>query len=120
MPPARAAECWAVLTDRYKTFLDRCVPDEPDPLQESIQGLLCKPHRDGRFLLLQVGDGCSTEQVYVRFPDGREHWIHRRDLRIVGGRLRDVPKRGRIRMGRTSLMGAIAHGIRTGRAFRGR
>jgi hypothetical protein len=120
MPQTSTAECWAVLTDRYKTFLDRCVPDPPDPLQESTQALLCKPHRDGRLLLLQLGDGCGFDQVYVRFPDGRENYIRRTDLAIVTGSLRTVPRRPRIHMGRTSLMGGIAHGIRSGRAFRGR
>lgn len=112
--------CWAVLTDRCKTFLDLHVPDNPDPFKESVQSLLLKPRRDNLFRLLRIGDGTGYDEVYVEFEDGTQNWIDLIDLKIVSGSIRHVPKRGRIHMGRTSLMGAIAHGIRTGRAFRGR
>ncbi len=120
MDKAPRHDCWAVLSDRYRRFLDLCIHEGDDPLTMSVQAQLCKPFRDGRFRLLQIGDGCGFDQVYALFPDGREHWIRRVDLKIVEGNIRTVPKRGRIRMGTTSLMGSIAHGIRSGEVFRGR
>jgi hypothetical protein len=115
-----ASSCWAVLSDRYKTYLDRHVAANLDPWTTSIQDCIFKPLRDEKFRLLQIGDGTGYDEVYVALPDGREEWIKRTDLHIIQGSIRTVYKRPKIFMGKTSLMGILAHGIKTGRTFRGR
>ncbi len=118
-------ECIAMLSDMYKRYLDICVPDDPDHYAYSIQDSIFKFYRDESFQIILVGDGLRNDIVYVRLPYlthdiGEEQWIRRVDLEITRGDIRKVPKKGRITVGRGSLMGCIAHGIKNGRAFRGR
>jgi hypothetical protein len=116
----KSTECWARLSERYLLYLEMCVPEDADQSGFSVQDIHFRQRKTERFRLLQVGDGTSYDQVYVETNDGQEVWIRRVDLVIVEGSLHSVKKRGMIHMGRTSLMGGIAHGIKSGRAFRAR
>jgi hypothetical protein len=117
---ANEKDCWACLSEMYRRYLDMCVPENCDPGGLSIQDLHFRSRKMERFRLLQVGDGTSFDQVYVETQDGQEVWIQRTDLVIVEGSLRSVKRKGLIHMGRSSLMGSIAYGIRSGRVFRAR
>jgi len=122
MGDASEGRCVAVLSDRFKRYLDLCVPESPDAFCSSLQDCVFKPRRDERFVVLLRGDGVSDRPFYVRCEDGLETWIAtgHTDLKVVEGTLRAVPKRGRIHLGKTSLMGSIAIAIRSGKVFRGR
>lgn len=118
-------ECLAVLSDAYINYLDICVPDNPDPFNYSIQDQIFKFYRNESFQFILIGDGLRNDIAYVRLPYivhdiGEEQWIRRVNLRVIKGDIRKVPKKGRIIMGRGNLMGCIAHGIKSGRAFKGR
>lgn len=118
-------KCIAQLSDRYKIYLDTCVEDNPDHFNYSVQDRVFKFYRNESFQVILVGDGLRDDIVHIRLPYvlndiGIEQWIRRVDLEVVQGDIRKVPKKGRIKMGRSSLMGCIAHGIKTGKAFRGR
>jgi hypothetical protein len=126
-PPADTAgqrssppTCYASLSDQYVRYLNMCVPDGADPLSLSVQDCHFKGREKQIFEVLQIGDGTSYKDAYVRLPNGKDVWIQRHLLRVVSGEIRKVKKRGMIRMGKTSLMGCSAHGIKSGRAFRGR
>jgi len=110
----------AILSERYQQYLTKYLPDNEcfDPLSISVQDTVFKPIRNERFTVLQIGDGCRNDIAFVRSQSGIEQWIRLVDLET--GSLRGVPRRGRIVMGKSSLMGTVAHGIRNGRAFRGR
>lgn len=108
----------AVFTSLYKEHLTRVRNDHP--LDLSVEDACGRTRIGQRFQLLHVGDGCSRKHAYVRFEDDPEQWVQLIHLSVVTGSLRAVPRRGRIHMGRTSLMGIICHGIRSGRCFRGR
>lgn len=114
------AACYASLSDSYIRYLNMCVPEDADPLSLSIEDCHFKGRETQIFEVLQIGDGNSYKDAYVRLSDGKEVWIQLHLLKVVSGDLRNVKKRGMIRMGKTSLMGCVAHGIRSGRAFRGR
>jgi hypothetical protein len=116
---ARGA-CYATLSDSYVRYLELCAPPEVDLLSLSIQDCHFRGKKTETFEVLQIGDGTSYNHAYVRCSDGVEAWIQVHLLRVVSGDIRKVKKRGMIRMGKTSLMGGIAHGIKSGRAFRGR
>jgi len=110
--------CVIELSERYKSYLDLCVPNQPG-LDFSVQDVIFKPLRDETFEVLLHGDGMGYSHLYVRLPEG-EDWIRKTCVVVVQGNLRNAPKRGLIHMGKTSLMGRIAHGIKSGRTFRGR
>lgn len=112
--------CVVEYSASYKHFLDRCVPDDPMDLSVSAQAVLAKQFRNARLQVLERGDGIDSREWYVEFPDGRKNYVRRSNLTVVEGSERSVPRRGRIVMGRTSLMGSCSHAIRSGRAFRGR
>lgn len=112
--------CVVEFSERYKHYLDRCVSDDPKDLSVGVQDLFGKQFRDSRMVVIERGDGISPNQWYVCFHDGRRNYVRRSDLVVVEGSERTVPKRGKIHMGRTSLMGACSRAIRSGRAFRGR
>ncbi len=116
--PTPLAPNAAVLSERYLQYLDLCVADDADELTISIQDLFFRRRKAEAFTLVHIGDGCRNEEAYVRTSDGQEAWIKLSDLRT--GSKRGVPRGGRIHMGKTSLMGTIAHGIANGRVFRGR
>jgi hypothetical protein len=111
---------FASLSERYSRYLKLCVPEGFDPLGFSVQDITFKGRDSERFELIHIGDGVSYDVAYVRLVDGQEVWIKIRDFKVVDGNIRNVPKRGRIHMGKTSLMGIVCHGIKSGRAFRGR
>ncbi len=112
--------CIVKLSDMYLNYLNLCVPTNPDPLYASIEDLQFKGKENCEFKVIQVGDGCSNDILLIELPSGYQTWCQKRNVKVVKGSLRSVPKRGRIVMGRTSLMGIVCHGIRSGRAFRGR
>ena len=77
-------------------------------------------HIDEQVRVLQIGDGFDSNVVKIEYGDGSTDYVPRCWLKIGKG-IRSVPIKGRaVRMGKTSLMGSISHGIRTGKAFRGR
>ena len=112
--------CRAVLSDTYVRYLDLCVPKDADQLSLSVEDCHFKGREQERFEVLQIGDGTTRKIAYVRTPEGKEMWLQLHRIRVVEGSLRDVKKRGLIKMGKTSLMGCVAHGILSGKAFRGR
>ena len=112
--------CFASLSMDYINYLNLCVPEDADPLSLSIQDCHFKGREDQRFEIIQIGDGTSHKDAYVRLPEGDEVWIKLSSLQVVSGSLRNVKKRGLIRMGKTSLMGSVCNGIKSGKAFRGR
>lgn len=118
--PKKDDKCYASLSDAYVRYLSLCVPRDADPLTLSIQDVHFKGRESEQFEVLQVGDGTGYREAYVRLDDGQEVWIKITDLCVVSGDIRKVQKRGLIRMGKTSLMGCVAHSIKSGRAFRGR
>lgn len=112
--------CYVALNEGYVRYLKLVAGPDVDPLRLSIEDWHFRGRENERFLALQVGDGCSYDIVYVRLPEGKDVWLSRKNLRVVEGDLRKVHKRGRIRMGNTSLMGRLSRAIGSGRAFRGR
>jgi hypothetical protein len=86
--------------------LELCAPATTADSELSIQDAVFRLHLAEQFVVVQVGDGLRGDCAFVRLADGSEQWIKLTDLDT--GSLRGVKRRGQIRMGRTSLMGAVA------------
>jgi hypothetical protein len=113
----------AVFSDRYLRYQKLCVRHRLEAGKlEDLSGtdIVAARRLTETFTLLERGDGVSDAVYWVQFPDGTTCYLRRSDVKVVSGSLRSVPRRGRIRMGKTSLMGRLAAGIRSGRTFRGR
>ena len=113
----------AVFSDQYLRYQKLCVQHrlEAGELNDlSGTDIVAAQRLSETFTLVERGDGVSDDVYLVQFPDGVTCDLRRADLKVVSGSLRSVPRRGRIRMGKTSLMGRLAAGIRSGRTFRGR
>ncbi len=116
--------CYAKLSERYINYLNLCVPNcnkkESHFLNVSIQDTHFKGRELEQFQILHIGDGTGNRVAYVKLNDGQDVWIKLTDIKIVSGDIRKVQKRGKIRMGKSSLMGSISCGIKNGKVFRGR
>lgn len=112
--------CRVEFTQQYKTYLDRCVSADPRDLSVGVQDVFGKQFRNSSFEVLEIGDGVSDRYVWVQLPDGIKTYFKRSDLTVVSGSWRGLPRKGRIVMGNTSLMGRSARAIKSGKAFRGR
>lgn len=119
-PTPTPRPCYVALNGAQVRYLKLFAGPDVDPNRLSIEELHFRGRESEKFLALQVGDGCTYDSVYVRLPEGKDVWLSRKNLRVVEGDLRKVPKRGRIRMGNTGLMGRLSRAIKSGRAFRGR
>lgn len=111
--------CYVALNDRYVRYLEIRVPNPP-PVEASQQDFRFRGREQERFEVLQIGDGITYDEAKVRFPDGNTAWLRLKDMQVVQGDLRRVPKALKFHPGRTSLMARISRGIRSGKTFRGR
>lgn len=78
--------------------------------------------KDGRRGVVLFGDRYENNRVFAVFEDNPTQyefitlWSHE----IIAGSKRTIWRPTKVFMGKTSLMGHVAHGIRSGRTFRGR